>query len=456
MAANYDLIVAGAGPGGTAAAKTAVEKGLKVLMLERARTPGDKNMSGSYLFRPICEEIFPGFSQAECNQGQIRWAGSGVEFVLDNDEKTYSMYMAPGCESFRDMLTVFRNETDKWFAEQTVKAGAELKTALVTDVIWENENKERVIGVVTDAGNFEAPVIIDATGLHSTIAKKVNLAHWGTDKVMLGMKYMYKLDPEIIRQRSEYYRDTEYDGTEVEYMTMPMMTGLNPEFWGVDLVASPERGIINVCLYQSLEEMCSARINAHQRMQWYLQHPRVKKHLEGAELVQINFHSLASQEMVGYIKKSYLPGLMIVGDAGGFAQPVDNFGANVAQHQGRLAAGLAAEMKQKNDYSEVMFAKYEEEWRNSFIGEDETPEISVFWRKDLGKVLDSFDKAMEDAFKAKWNNKSYPYIMGTVAFNMAPAIPKLTKIPWVLSKVTETGANKLSGLMTIFSMFRGK
>jgi flavin-dependent dehydrogenase len=53
MAPKWDLIVVGAGPGGTAAAKAAAEKKLKVLILERAKTPGDKQMSGSYLFRTI-------------------------------------------------------------------------------------------------------------------------------------------------------------------------------------------------------------------------------------------------------------------------------------------------------------------------------------------------------------------------------------------------------------------
>ncbi len=37
-------------------------------------------------------------------------------------------------------------------------------------------------------------------------------------------------------------------------------------------------------------------------------------------------------------------------------------------------------MKATNDYSEAMFAKYEENWRNSWVGEDNVPEISVFMR----------------------------------------------------------------------------
>ena len=51
-----------------------------------------------------------------------------------------------------------RDESDKWLANEAVKAGVELKTALATDLIWETKNGEtpRVVGVVTDKGNFEA------------------------------------------------------------------------------------------------------------------------------------------------------------------------------------------------------------------------------------------------------------------------------------------------------------
>jgi len=215
MAPKWDLIVVGAGPGGTAAAKAAAEKKLKVLILERAKTPGDKQMSGSYLFRTITNEVFPGFDNAEFNKGQIRIAGVDFRWTIDNDEKIHGMSVQPGSDAMRNWMTVFRNETDKWFAEQAVKAGAEIKTALVTDLLWENKGGEnaRVVGVVSDAGNFEAPAVIDASGLNSIIAHRAGLANWGLDKVMLGLKYIYRLDPDVLRKRMQTYFDT--DGVEV-------------------------------------------------------------------------------------------------------------------------------------------------------------------------------------------------------------------------------------------------
>ena len=94
MAAKYDVIVVGAGPGGTAAAKTAAQKNCRVLLLERARTPGDKQMSGSYLFRTITNEVFPGFDDCDFHKGQIRIGGIDFRWMVDNDEKTFGMCAA--------------------------------------------------------------------------------------------------------------------------------------------------------------------------------------------------------------------------------------------------------------------------------------------------------------------------------------------------------------------------
>ncbi|MHA2425548.1 MAG: FAD-dependent oxidoreductase, partial [Candidatus Thorarchaeota archaeon] len=46
---NYDVVIVGAGPGGSTAAKEAADKGLKTIFFERGRKPGEKNSSGTGL-----------------------------------------------------------------------------------------------------------------------------------------------------------------------------------------------------------------------------------------------------------------------------------------------------------------------------------------------------------------------------------------------------------------------
>ncbi|HEY5158129.1 MAG TPA: NAD(P)/FAD-dependent oxidoreductase [Anaerolineales bacterium] len=455
--AKYDVIVVGAGPGGTVAAKTAADKKLNVLLIERARTPGEKNMSGSYLFRDLNTELWPGFLDQDFHKGHVRIGGITFIWSFDNDAKRYGITAQPGGYAIRDMMTVFRPETDKWFAEQAVKAGAELKTALATDVIWDNKPGEtpRVVGVVTDKGNFEAPIVIDASGLHSTLARRTGLTNWGTNKIMLALKYIYKLDGDIIRKRLQTYYDT--DGVETDWGAMPTMAGSEPEFYGTHCVGEPGRGLINVIVYGCLEEMVKAKTNIHQRMQWYIKQAPVSQLLEGAEFIYCNFHSLTSGDLVGYPQKAYVPGLVLVGDAGGFSQVVDNFGANVAETMGKIAGELAAEMKAKKDYSEEMFAKYDANWRETFIGEDNVPEMNMLMRGGgFQKLVGAVDEAMSTFFIKRMKNTAYPSIIFSVMPKMLPALPALIEMPYALKNTMAAAVKKAGGLMALFGMNQDK
>ncbi|MFC1924600.1 NAD(P)/FAD-dependent oxidoreductase [Chloroflexota bacterium] len=429
MADKYDVIVIGSGPGGTSAAKTAAEKNLKVLMLERAKTPGDKQVSGSYLWRGISEEIFPGFEKAEMNQGQIRLGGFDYVNILDNDEKRYGFRFQPGEEAMRGLMTVYRNETDKWFAEQCVKAGVELKTALATDVIWDSQGteNERVVGVVTDNGEYRAPMIIDASGLHSRIARRSGLTKWGVGKICLGMKYIYRVDPEVLRKRMATYWGE--DGCEVDWGCTQMMTGVSPDYFCAHATGMPGKdGIVSIAFYNGLKEMVENKVNIHQRAQWYIKEPTCQHLIEGGEFIYADFHGLAVGDLEGYPRKSYLPGLVLVGDAGGFADPLINWGANVAMEMGRMAGNLAAEMKTKNDYSEAMFAKYEDMWKNSFIGEGDTHEWCRFWRE--GEFMDlmwTIDDVVVGFAKGYLTNNSYPSLMLGAMPKLIQAAPAVVK-----------------------------
>ena len=48
--ADFDVIVVGAGPAGSAAALTLARKGVNVLLMEKARVPGERSMTGGVLY----------------------------------------------------------------------------------------------------------------------------------------------------------------------------------------------------------------------------------------------------------------------------------------------------------------------------------------------------------------------------------------------------------------------
>jgi len=458
MAGKYDLIVVGAGPGGAATAKTAADLGLKVIMFERARTPGDKNMSGSVFFRPIVEEIFPGFSDAEFLKPHATLSGIGVRWALDNDELEYGITAAPGNDVMDDMCTLWRNESDEWCAEYAVKAGVELKTALIDDVIWENPGTDdaRVVGVLDATGEqYEAPFIVAADGFHSNLARKTGLANFGQDKMQLAMKYIFQMDKDVMARRYDVYQNA--SGKYVyDWGDDPVLFGENPAIFACHAVAAPGKGIVEVTTYMPMTTMIQQRVNIHQRMQWFVNTPRQRRNLEGAKLIQMNFHCLGCFEEVGYAKKTYLPGLVLVGDSGGFTHPMDSWGANTAQWLGRMAANLCLEMKQKNDYSEAMFKKYEDTWRDSWIGLDEltTEQARPFRNGQFNALWWAIHNVASTCIPLKFQNKSYGEVFAAIPGALAPSIPELAGP--MLKGSLKFGASKLGPLLGMLGAMKGE
>jgi len=63
---EYDVIVVGAGPAGSAAAISLARKGVNVLMLDKARVPGERNTTGGVLYGDFPDgwglsSLVPGF-----------------------------------------------------------------------------------------------------------------------------------------------------------------------------------------------------------------------------------------------------------------------------------------------------------------------------------------------------------------------------------------------------------
>jgi electron transfer flavoprotein-quinone oxidoreductase len=451
MAENYDVVIVGAGPSGTIAAKHAAQGGCKVVMIERAAIPGQKNMSGSYFFKSFMEELWPGFNSQDFLTGHIKLGGVQFAWTPDNDYKFYGMIVQPGAETMYEMQTVFRNETDPWIAGQAVKAGAELVCATVSDVIWDENEGDRVVGVKTDKGEFRAPIVMDCSGLHAILGKRTGLTNWGPDKVMLGLKYIFKGDPTELRKIMNTYFDDE--GNEVDYGALPVLCGNRPEFWGAHLVCEPGRdGTINLIIYQCLAEMIANKTNIHQRAQWILAMPPYKNIIDASEFVYCNAHCLASGDLVGYLPKSYMKGLWVLGDAGGFAQPLDNFGANCAQAQGRLAGGLAAELTKAKDFSEEAFARFEDAWKETWIGEDNVPEVNRVMREgSIDVIIDCMDDAMILFFKKKFENQSYPAIIGSMLPKFLPVLGELPVIAGAMTGIMRTGIKKADDMLSLLA-----
>ena len=69
-------------------------------------------------------------------------------------------------------------------------------------------------------------------------------------------------------------------------------------------------------------------------------------------------------------KKTYANNVLLLGDAAGFLCPFEAEGVYYAMLSGKIAVDIAKRAHDTGDFSEDILSSYEEEWRNSPIGEE--------------------------------------------------------------------------------------
>src|SRR5512137_345954 len=115
---SYDVIIVGAGCAGPAAAKKAAELGLSALLIEKARKPGHKNVSGTglntvALADPDLNYICGGPVEREIRE---------IRTYQINAERTTIHHEIPASGIL--LLSIRRDEFDAWHTEQARAAGA--------------------------------------------------------------------------------------------------------------------------------------------------------------------------------------------------------------------------------------------------------------------------------------------------------------------------------------------
>lgn len=161
---RYDVIVVGAGPAGSTAARYTARRGLKVLLLDKRKEIGVPVQCGEYVAKD--EEVralFPTVTELE-DLMEVPYRTKQIDTpVIRIFSPKGRRYDIP----FQG-FTVARDKMDQGIAAQAVREGAELITeTTVTDVHGED--------VVTNHGTFHGRVVIGADGPRSTVAKSVGL-----------------------------------------------------------------------------------------------------------------------------------------------------------------------------------------------------------------------------------------------------------------------------------------
>ncbi|MCZ7628618.1 MAG: FAD-dependent oxidoreductase [Microthrixaceae bacterium] len=170
---DFDAIVVGAGPAGSAAAIELARSGRSVVLVERGPFPGSKNMYGGVVYGRILDTLVPRWWTEAPIQ---RWVTRRQTMMMTGEQALTVDYRteAWGRPPFNG-ATAYRPDFDSWLADKAVQAGATLVcSTTVTGLI---RSGGRVVGVRTDRpdGDLRAPVVVAADGVNSFLAKEAGL-----------------------------------------------------------------------------------------------------------------------------------------------------------------------------------------------------------------------------------------------------------------------------------------
>ena len=158
MTRHFDVIVIGAGPAGCAAALTAVRRGLKTVLVDKATFPREKLCGGGLTGRAVMalRDIFGTHAMAPMlRRSDIAFHAFGADLGTDRDAPPLHLAM--------------RHSLDHALLTEAVNAGAENLTGVRVDGIGEAQDGA---ACVTIAGaTLCAPVIIGCDGVNSMVAR---------------------------------------------------------------------------------------------------------------------------------------------------------------------------------------------------------------------------------------------------------------------------------------------
>ncbi len=366
------VIVVGAGPGGSAAAFYLAKAGVDVLFVDKAIWPREKPCGDSYL--PSLYPIFEDMGIMEEMAANVS-CDAKVMRLIDHKEEMFEFDVQP-------WMIIPRRFGDDIIRRAAVRAGADFMEDFdVTDLIMKKGVVKGIKGYYQNRPiEMEADAVVIANGSHSMISRKLGGFKEAKQLINYAFRGYFRgvegLTPGAIE---EYYFPDSFEHPTHNSLCMLWCC---PMYEARDGMASvgltvPERALDEADM--TLEQMFE---------HWATKTKWGKIRMKNAELLD-NFKCmrLPSSEI---LQKSIAPGAIIIGDAANAAEPAFDYGIPSAMIGGQIAAGVLKKCLDKGDVSEEALSEYQtlaEEAINPGLAGN-----TIFMRNLLGKrdVMDEY------------------------------------------------------------------
>ena len=329
MKTEADVIVVGAGPGGSSVARYLAQEGFDVIALEKSRFPREKVCGDGLTPRAVRELQLIGLPTPR-EEGWI--PSRGLRMIGGGHRLEFPWHELESFPNFG--LSLPRSEFDHRLAEHARAGGADVREAWHVDSALQEGG--RVVGVsaraVDDAGRktgeaveYRAPLVIAADGVSARMALGLGLERKKNRPIGVAVR-TYFTTP---RHEEEWMEGhlTIWDGEHGKSKLLP----------GYGWIFPLGDGTANVGLGTLSAKGTPSKLDHRALMK---------------EWLATSAHDWEFGEQIGDIKGAaipmafnrqphYVPGMMLVGDSGGMVNPFNGEGIAYAMQAARRATEAA-------------------------------------------------------------------------------------------------------------------
>jgi digeranylgeranylglycerophospholipid reductase len=340
MKDRYDVIVVGAGPGGSITAKTCAQGGLDVLLIEKRQEIGDPVRCAEGVGRDALKKhITP----------DKRWIAAEVKgSVLIAPDGT-QVKMSEDASNPKAGYTLERKVFDRALAQQAAMAGAEVMVKTRATELLRSNGK--ITGIkamyMGETRDIRADIVIGADGVESKVGRwgGINTALKPADIETCAQFLVSNIDP---GDYSKFFLGSNYAPGGYVWV---FPKGEHTANVGIGILGSRSGDVRAISLIQRFIDI----------------------YMPQAKIVEI---VVGGVPVSGPIKQTVSDGLILVGDAARQSDPLTGGGITNAMDAGQMAGEVCLKAKEKGDYSVKTLKEYEDKWRST-IGKEISKSLQV-------------------------------------------------------------------------------